>query len=82
LSRSTALGGDPTSAIAPLLVGDDRVVMQLSRRLFDEGIFAQGIRPPTVPVGTARIRVSVSSGHSENDIATLAAALVDALRHR
>jgi 8-amino-7-oxononanoate synthase len=81
-SASTALGGDPASAIAPVLVGDDRAVMQLSRRLFDAGIFAQGIRPPTVPVGTARIRVSVSAGHSENDIVTLAAALVDALRHR
>ena len=81
-SSSVELGGDPASAIAPLLVGDDRVVMQLSRRLFDAGIFAQGIRPPTVPVGTARIRVSVSSGHSENDIEILAAALVDALRHR
>jgi 8-amino-7-oxononanoate synthase len=81
-SSASTLGGDPASAIAPLLVGDDRAVMQLSRRLFDAGIFAQGIRPPTVPVGTARIRVSVSSGHSEKDIATLAAALVDALRHR
>jgi 7-keto-8-aminopelargonate synthetase-like enzyme len=81
-ARVAALGGEPASAIAPLLVGDDRVVMQLSRRLFDGGIFAQGIRPPTVPVGTARVRVSVSAGHSENDIATLAAALVDALRQR
>jgi 8-amino-7-oxononanoate synthase len=76
------LGGDPASAVAPLLVGDDRAVMQLARRLFDAGVFAQGIRPPTVPPGTARIRISVSAGHSENDIATLAAALVDALRHR
>jgi 8-amino-7-oxononanoate synthase len=81
-SSASTLGGDPASAIAPLLVGDDRAVMQLSRRLFDAGLFAQGIRPPTVPVGTARIRVSVSSGHSEKDIATLATALVDALRHR
>lgn len=76
------LGGHAASAIAPLRVGDDRLVMQVSRRLFDGGVFAQGIRPPTVPVGTARIRVSVSSGHSENDIATLAAALDNALRHR
>ncbi len=81
-STGPVLGGDPASPIAPLVVGDDRVVMQLSRRLFDAGIFAQGIRPPTVPVGTARIRVSVSAGHSENDIATLAVALDDALRHR
>lgn len=76
---TAALGGEPASAIAPLLVGDDRAVMQLSRRLFDAGIFAQGIRPPTVPVGTARIRISVSAGHSDNDVARLAGALVNAL---
>jgi 8-amino-7-oxononanoate synthase len=38
-------------------------------------VFVQGIRPPTVPEGTARLRVSVSSGHSEADLATLADAL-------
>ena len=76
--RVPALGGDPASAIAPLVVGDDREVMQLSARLFEARVFAQGIRPPTVPPGTARLRVSVSSGHSETDIATLD----DALRQR
>jgi 7-keto-8-aminopelargonate synthetase-like enzyme len=69
------LGGDPRSAIAPLLVGDDREVMRRSARLFEARLFVQGIRPPTVPEGTARLRVSVSSGHSEADLATLADAL-------
>jgi 8-amino-7-oxononanoate synthase len=76
--RVSGLGGDALSAIAPLVVGDDRAVMVLSARLFEAGLFVQGIRPPTVPAGTARLRVSVSSRHSDNDLA----ALEDALRHQ
>lgn len=76
--RIPGLGGDPSSAIAPLVLGDDREVMKLSARLFDAGIYVQGIRPPTVPVGTSRLRISVSSGHSQNDLAVLG----DALRQR
>ena len=72
------LGGDPTSPIAPLIVGDDRTAIQLTSRLLDAGVYAQGIRPPTVPVGTSRLRISVCSGHSQTDLATL----VDALRQR
>ena len=76
--RVPGRGGDPRSAIAPLVVGDDREVMRRSSRLFEARVFVQGIRPPTVPEGTARLRVSVSSGHSDGDVATLA----DALRQR
>jgi 7-keto-8-aminopelargonate synthetase-like enzyme len=36
--------------------------------LFEEGVFAQAIRPPTVPEGTARIRVTVTSEHSRSDL--------------
>jgi 8-amino-7-oxononanoate synthase len=73
--RVPGLGGDPRSAIAPHVVGDDREVMRRSSRLFEARVFVQGIRPPTVPEGTARLRVSVSSGHAEADLATLADAL-------
>jgi 8-amino-7-oxononanoate synthase len=73
--RVPGLGGDPRSAIAPLVVGDDREVMRRSSRLFEARVFVQGIRPPTVPEGTARLRISVSSGHSEGDLATLTDAL-------
>jgi len=69
--RIPGLGGDSASPIAPLLVGDDRVVMELSSRLLERGVFVQGIRPPTVPVGTARLRVSVSAGHSDSDVVVL-----------
>jgi 8-amino-7-oxononanoate synthase len=57
-------GGALTSAIAPIVVGDDRRAMELTARLLEERIFVQGIRPPTVPEGTARLRVSLSARHT------------------
>lgn len=70
-----ALGGAPDSAIAPLFVGDDQVVMQLTARMLEARIYVQGIRPPTVPEGTARLRVSLSSGHTNSELAALASLL-------
>lgn len=63
-----AAGGVIDGAIAPILVGDDRVVIAQTTALLERGIYAQGIRPPTVPEGTARIRVSLASGHSRADV--------------
>ena len=74
-----ALGGARDGAIAPLVVGDDRRVMQLSARLFERRVFVQGIRYPTVPDGTARLRVSIVAGLGPSDIETAAAALHDAV---
>jgi len=59
-----SLGGSPETAIAPLLVHDDRRVMAMTAQLLDSKLFVQGIRPPTVPDGTARLRVSLAAGHS------------------
>jgi len=60
-----------TSPIIPLIVGDDGDVMTLTARLLERGIFVQGVRPPTVPEGTARLRITVSAAHSESDVANL-----------
>jgi 8-amino-7-oxononanoate synthase len=73
-------GGHPDSAIAPVRVGDDRRVMEITARLLDGGIYIQGIRPPTVPEGTARLRISVASGHGPDEIARATTAVTDALR--
>jgi glycine C-acetyltransferase/8-amino-7-oxononanoate synthase len=54
--------------IMPVLVGEASATMQMSQSLFEHGVLAQGIRPPTVPEGTARIRVTVMATHSEADI--------------
>jgi 8-amino-7-oxononanoate synthase len=69
------VGGIADGAIAPFLVGDDREVMRWSHRLFEKRIFVQGIRPPTVPAGTARLRIGISASHTAAQIEALAKAL-------
>lgn len=80
LRAAVAVGGAAESAIAPLVVGDDREVMRASARLLEQGVFVQGIRPPTVPEGTARLRVSLSAGHSIQDIENAGVLLNNATR--
>ncbi|MGE0551738.1 MAG: aminotransferase class I/II-fold pyridoxal phosphate-dependent enzyme [Kofleriaceae bacterium] len=74
-------GGMAGSPIAPIVVGDDRAVMQMSARLFERRVFVQGIRPPTVPVGSARLRVSLNASHAEHHIETICQSVIDAVRH-
>ncbi len=59
---------DSQSPIIPLLTRDVKLTMEFSQRLFDEGIFVQGIRPPAIPEGEARLRVTVTSGHKKSDL--------------
>ena len=61
--------------IQPLLVGDNEAAVALSTALWERGLWVPAIRPPTVPKGTARLRISVSAAHSEADIAALVGAL-------
>jgi len=56
------------SHILPVIVGEADETMQLSTKLLEHGVFAHGIRPPTVPPGTSRIRATVMATHSGNDI--------------
>lgn len=79
-SRVRDLGGHADSAIAPLTIGDDRRVMEISARLYERRVFVQGIRYPTVPEATARLRISLNAGHGARDVETAAIALNDALR--
>jgi 8-amino-7-oxononanoate synthase len=65
------LGRSVQSPIIPFLVGDDRRVMEFTEWLADRGFFVQGIRPPTVPEGTARLRLTLSSVHSEGQLSGL-----------
>lgn len=58
---------DPTPII-PLLINDVKKTMDFSRLLFKEGVFAQAIRPPTVPKGTSRLRITVSAAHKQEDL--------------
>ncbi len=56
------------SQILPLIIGDAGQTMALAAALLERGIFAQGIRPPTVPVGTSRIRVTPMATHTRQDM--------------
>ncbi|MBL8432004.1 MAG: 8-amino-7-oxononanoate synthase [Dechloromonas sp.] len=56
------------TAIQPLIVGENAVVLALSTALWERGLWVPAIRPPTVPQGTARLRISVSAAHTADDI--------------
>ena len=64
-----------TTAIQPLLVGDNQAALNLSNGLRERGIWVAAIRPPTVPLGTARLRITLSAAHSAADVTRLIEAL-------
>ncbi|WP_076071041.1 8-amino-7-oxononanoate synthase [Sphingomonas montana] len=67
------------SQILPLVLGEDVRTMQVAGRLQAAGFDVRGIRPPTVPAGTARLRLSITANIDADDLAALAAALPAAL---
>ena len=66
------------SAIQPLVVGENSAALRLSQRLARAGCWVSAIRPPTVPSGTARLRITLTAAHQESDIDALLEALHDA----
>ena len=60
--------GGSESPITPVIVGDAAMAMQLSDRLFEEGVFAQGIGFPTVARGKARVRTIVTATHTQDEL--------------
>ncbi len=63
------------TAIQPILVGDAKKALHMSEQLKQLGIMVTAIRPPTVPQGTARLRVTLSAAHSEQQVLQLLDAL-------
>jgi 8-amino-7-oxononanoate synthase len=68
------------SPIQPVVLGDSARALLVSEKLFDAGFWVAAIRPPTVPRGTARLRITLSAAHSEQQVDALLAALTAALR--
>ncbi|MCK5726100.1 MAG: 8-amino-7-oxononanoate synthase [Thiotrichaceae bacterium] len=66
---------DSTTPIQAVIVGSNNKAIEISQGLLKEGILVTAIRPPTVPKGTARLRITLSALHSEEDIVRLVAAL-------
>jgi 8-amino-7-oxononanoate synthase len=63
------------TAIQPLVIGGNVQALALSRQLGTRGLLVPAIRPPTVPAGTARLRISLSAAHEEQDVEHLVSAL-------
>jgi 7-keto-8-aminopelargonate synthetase-like enzyme len=57
------------SQIIPILVRDNATTLEFSKRLFDVNILAMAVRPPTVPLNTARLRLTVMATHSKEELA-------------
>jgi len=57
------------SQIIPILVGDNAATLEFSKRLFDVNILAMAVRPPTVPLNAARLRLTVMATHSNDELA-------------
>jgi 8-amino-7-oxononanoate synthase len=61
--------------IIPVVIGDEAAALEAADRLLQRGLLVPAIRPPTVPAGTSRLRLSLSSAHSAVDVARLVEAL-------
>jgi len=71
LKQGLAAQGVPNesrSAILPVILGDETAAVERAHRLQEGGIFVPAIRYPTVPKGKARLRVTVTAGHTRADI--------------
>ncbi len=72
--------GMSQSQIIPVMIGDPRRVMVISEELSERGIVAVAIRPPTVPRGSARLRMSVTLAHTMADIRRAAETVIETVR--
>ena len=70
--------GDSTTPVQPIILGSNEAALDAMRRLWEQGLWVPAIRPPTVPAGSARLRLSLSAAHTPEDLQGLLRA-VDAL---
>ncbi len=66
--------------ITPIIIGDAKKTMDLSQKLFDRGIFLSGIRPPTVPEGESRLRLTITAKHTKEDLNCLVSSLQELIQ--
>jgi len=84
LRRALASEGFPVAEgdmhIVPLVVGDERDAVGMCQEAIERGVFAQAIRPPTVPAGTSRLRLAAMASHTASDMRMAASVLAAAAR--
>ena len=67
--------GNSTTHIIPVILGSEQKALETAARLFEKGFFVSAIRPPTVPPGTSRLRISVQAEHTQDQLNALCEAL-------
>jgi 7-keto-8-aminopelargonate synthetase-like enzyme len=72
--------GASRTQIVPLVIGDAALAVKICEQALAHGVFAQAIRPPTVPVNTSRLRLAVMSSHHEEELRTAARIIGEAAR--
>jgi len=75
-----ALGEEDRTPILPLVLGDPKATMRACELALERGVFAQGIRPPTVPAGGSRLRLAVMATHGKGELRDAARTLAQAVR--
>ncbi len=80
LSAAGLLSGEVASPIFPIILGAEETALKASTRLLEEGFFVPAIRPPTVPKGKARLRLTVSAAHSDREIEEVVQAVIRAVQ--
>ena len=68
------------SQIIPIVIGDNEKAVSISRKLREQGIISAAIRPPTVPPGTARLRISITLAHMVDDLERAARLIIETVR--
>jgi glycine C-acetyltransferase/8-amino-7-oxononanoate synthase len=84
LRRALAAEGFPVAEddmpIVPLVLGDEGEAVRMCQQAIEDGVFAQAIRPPTVPAGTSRLRLTAMASHTAGDMVKAAGVLAGAAR--
>jgi 7-keto-8-aminopelargonate synthetase-like enzyme len=75
MNAMSTKGGSASSAIFPWIVGDEQAALDLASALQHEGFLVPAIRYPTVAKGSARLRITVTASHEENQIRSLCEAI-------
>jgi len=69
------------SPIIPIIIGQEQAALEVAERLANEGLLVIAVRPPTVAVGSSRLRITLSSAHTDQEIELLVSGLLTHARH-
>ena len=74
------VAGESSTAIQPLIIGDADKAVAVANKLRERGLWITAIRPPTVPKGTARLRITLTAAHQQSDVSLLLNELKECVR--